>query len=110
MKSATFKLRDSNNHVLAQVSFVVQSNINKVLFNGNDTGVRWVRHIPIAFKIDTNLDDHTTSLWMDNVSIFTDVAFMSSTTNFTNVAADFGGIDSGVMGWDEIRVVRLQDN
>jgi hypothetical protein len=35
---------------------------------------------------------------------------MSSTTNFTNVAADFGGIDSGVMGWDEIRVVRLQDN
>ena len=110
MKSATFKLRDSNNHVLAQVSFVVQSNTNKVLFNGNDTGVRWVRHIPIAFKIDTNLDDHTTSLWMDNVSIFTDVAFMSSTTNFTNVAADFGGIDSGVMGWDEIRVVRLQDN
>jgi hypothetical protein len=35
---------------------------------------------------------------------------MQTTTNFTNVSADFGGIDSGVMGWDEIRVVRLQDN
>jgi hypothetical protein len=37
------------------------------------------------------------------------VAFLNTTSNFTDISADFGGIDSGVMGWDEIRVVRLQD-
>ncbi|HEX6573469.1 MAG TPA: hypothetical protein VF042_00745, partial [Gemmatimonadaceae bacterium] len=110
MKSATFKLRDSTNAVLAQVTFTVQGNVNKVLFNGKDTGVRWVRHVPLAFKITTDLTNQKSSLWIDDDSIFTDEAFMSNTHKFTNVAADFGGIDSGVMGWDDIRVVRLEDS
>lgn len=111
MKSATFKLRDSNNRILAQVSFVVQSNVNKVLFNNNiDTNVRWVRHEPLSFRIQTNLATHKMSLWIGTASIVTNVDFMNtSTSNFTSVSADFGGIDSGIMGWDEIRVVRLQD-
>jgi hypothetical protein len=110
MKAAAFKLRDSGNNVLAQVSFVVQSNINKVLFNGIDTNVRWVQHQPLSFTIDTNLDTHKAKLWIGTAQIGTEYSFMQNTTNFTNVSADFGGIDSGVMGWDEIRVVRLQDN
>lgn len=114
MKSASFKLRDSGNNVLAQVSFVVQSNTNKVLFNGSDTGARWVRHIPLYFTIDVDLDHHTASYTISNAAgaqlqTASGVSFLNTTTNFTNISADFGGIDSGVMGWDEIRVVRLQD-
>jgi hypothetical protein len=109
MKAATFKLRDGAK-VLAQVSFVVQSNQNRVLFNGSDTGVRWERYVPLSFRIQTDLTNHVARLWIGTAQIGGDVAFMDTTTNFTIVAADFGGIDSGVMGWDEIRVVRLQDN
>jgi hypothetical protein len=110
MKAASFKLRDASNKVLADVTFTVQSNTNKILFNGSDTGVRWVRHIPLSFKVDVDLVAHTASLWIDSVQRATSVAFVDNTLNFTNIAADFKGIDSGVMGWDEIRVVRLQDS
>jgi hypothetical protein len=32
-----------------------------------------------------------------------------SNPNFATISADFRGIDSGTMGWDEITVVRLRD-
>lgn len=115
MKSASFKLRDSGNNVLAQVTFTVAQNTNKVLFNGVDTNVRWVRHIPLSFTVDVNLDTHQatwsiydpTTLAITSSTVLLDFMNMS-TTNFTNISADFGGIDSGVMGWDEIHVVRLK--
>jgi hypothetical protein len=111
MKAATFKLRDSLK-VLAQVSFVVQSNTNKILFNGTPTGVLWVRSTPLAFKVRVDLVTHKASLWINGnpIATATGVDFMDNTTNFTNISADFGGIDSGVMGWDEIQVVRIQDS
>jgi hypothetical protein len=111
MKSASFKLRDSRDSVLAQVTFTVAQNANKVLFNGTDTGVRWVRHVPLSFRIRVNINagEHAASLWVQDTLKKEAVPFLNTTTNFANISADFGGIDSGVMGWDQIRVVRLED-
>ena len=111
LKEATFKLRDTDNKVLGQVTFATKSNKNIVLYNGNDTGVSWVRHEPLSFTIKVDLDAGATTAWIGTTLVANAVVFHDSqASNLANVAADFGGIDSGTMGWDEIRVVRIEDS
>jgi hypothetical protein len=111
MKAATFKLRDTGNRVLGQVTFTTKSNQNLVLYNGVDTGVRWVRHQPLSFTIKVDLDQPATTAWIGTSLVADGVGFYdSNAANFANVSADFGGIDSGIMGWDEIRVLRIEDS
>lgn len=111
MKKADFKMTASNGSVIAQVSFDVVSNQNRILFNNIDTGVRWSRYVPITFRVRIELGNDRTLLYIngDLSTPVLDTTFLQNASNFSFVAADFAGIDSGTMGWDEIVVERAQD-
>ncbi|MDO8502940.1 MAG: hypothetical protein Q7S20_13990 [Gemmatimonadaceae bacterium] len=97
MKEASFKLRDTDNKVIAQVTYTVKSNVNKILYNGLDTGIPWVQHKPNSIRIRVDLNSpRNTTLWIDGTTpVMSNVPFKESVSNFSNVAADFLGIDSG---------------
>jgi hypothetical protein len=71
-----------------------------------------VQHTPSTFKITVDLDAHTTSLTYNGspVAAATGVAYVNTNAaNLATISADFRGIDSGVVGWDEIKVSRMSD-
>lgn len=117
MKEAVFALRDSAGNDIARVTYAVRNNVNLILYNDgkNRPGIfvaNWVQHAPNHFRIRVDLDADTTSLWLDGVpvALATGVPFFNtSAANFATISADFRGIDSGIMGWDEIKVTRLSD-
>ena len=116
MKEANFVLRDNGGNDIAKVTFAVRNNVNLILYNDKKNGTvrllgNWVQYVPYQFRIQVNLDTNKTTVWFNNSSTPTwaDVPFMSSADNFSTISADFKGIDSGTMGWDEIKVTRLPD-
>jgi hypothetical protein len=124
MKEAVFALRDSNGRDIARVTYAVRNNVNVILYNDIPAtattaavpGIflgNWTQNVYDSFKIRVNLDSpRTTTLWFNGspVAAATGVGFVdTSAANFSNVAADFRGIDSGTMGWDNIKVLRLPD-
>lgn len=117
MKEANFVLRDNGGRDIAKVTFAVRNNVNLILYDDVKNGTvrqlgNWVRYVPYQFRIQVDLDTNTTIVWFNNSSTaaFTGVPFMnSSADNFSTISADFKGIDSGTMGWDNIKVTRLPD-
>ena len=117
MKEAVFVLRDSGGRDIARVTYAVRNNTKLILYNDvkNATGLtiaNWVQHVPAHFRIRVDLDANTTTLYFNGnaVSGASGVAFVNtSAANLATVSADFRGIDSGIMGWDEIQIERLPD-
>ncbi|MEO8193904.1 MAG: hypothetical protein ABI681_08625 [Gemmatimonadales bacterium] len=111
MKAAPFVLRDNEGREIARVTYSVTSSTNIITYNGGNTVLaNWVRHVPQRFRIRVNLDTKKTTLWIDDVVKVADASFVANATTFSAIAADFRGIDSGTMGWDDIKVQRLPDN
>jgi hypothetical protein len=105
MKEAKFILRSSNGSEIARVVYATKSSANTIRFNNSNTVLAaWVRHVPQHFRVRVNLDTKATTLWIDGVQKATGTF---SALNFATISADFRGIDSGTMGWDEINVERL---
>lgn len=105
MKSAAFVLRGSDGSEIAKVVYSTASNVNKITFNdSNTTLANWVRSVPQHFRIRVDLDNKTTTLWINNSE---KAQGTFAATNFATISADFRGIDSGVMGWDELMVERM---
>lgn len=112
VKGAPFVLRDNQGKEIARLSYATVSSQNQLLYNGSLIG-SWTQHVAQDFKIVVNLNNKTTSLSINGVAITaaTNVAFYNtSAANFAQIAADFRGIDSGVMGWDNVKVVRVSDH
>jgi hypothetical protein len=117
MKEAVFVLRDTGGLDIARVTYAVRNNVNLILYNDTKTSAgtfvaNWVQHVPSTFKIRVDLDAKTTSLWYngDLVDAATDVPYANThAANLATISADFRGIDSGVVGWDEIKVTRQAD-
>jgi hypothetical protein len=117
MKEAVFVLRDTGGRDIARVTYAVRNNVNLILYNDTKTTAgtfvgNWVQHTPSAFKITVDLDAHTTSLTYNGspVAAATGVAYVNTNAaNLATISADFRGIDSGVVGWDEIKVSRMSD-
>ena len=117
MKEAVFALRDSQGRDLATVTFAVRNNVNLIIYNDKQSGAskvlgNWVQNVPRHFNIQVDLNADTTTVWIDNgaTPAFSGVAFVNTNaTNFATISADFRGIDSGTMGWDNITVARLRD-
>ena len=119
MKEAVFALRDTQDKDLATVTFAVRNNVNLIIYNDKQSGAskvlgNWVQNVPVHFNIQVDLNANTTTVWIDNgaTPAFSGVPFVNTTLsnpNFATISADFRGIDSGTMGWDEITVVRLRD-
>jgi hypothetical protein len=117
MKEAVFVIRDTNGRDIARVTFAVRNNINQILYNdykghlGTLLGP-WVQNVPRHFRIQVDLDAKTTTIWFDNSSTAAVEGAAYVNTNANNLAtisADFRGIDSGTMGWDNVKVTRLAD-
>jgi hypothetical protein len=114
VKEAPFILRDNNNPAreIARLSYKTVMSSNKLYYNGAEiVGATWTTHVPQNFRIQVDLNTKKTSLWIGATQYRSNVDFYNtSAANFAQIAADFTGIDSGVMGWDEVEVVRLSDH
>jgi hypothetical protein len=117
MKEAVFVLRDSGGRDIARITYAVRNNTKLIMYNDTKQNVQtttpvgnWVQHKADKFKIRVNLDTKKTTLWFNDVEVRTDVAFVESATDLATISADFRGIDSGVMGWDDISIERQPDS
>jgi hypothetical protein len=112
VKGAPFVVRDLAGHEIARVTYLTAKNSqNKLAYNGtNLSGVTWVRNVAQNFSIIVDLNTNTTSLKIDGVTVASGKAFVSGLANdLATLGAEFSGIDSGVMGWDQIGVRRIPD-
>jgi hypothetical protein len=123
MKEAVFALRDANGRDLARVTYAVRNNVNLILYNDVPASPghaaipgtvlkNWVQHQKDSFRIRVDLNAGTTSISVNGGAFSTPVAFINpdATKTFKTISADFKGIDSGTMGWDDVIVRRVEDN
>jgi len=106
VKGAPFILSSSTGQEIARVTYSSVSSDEVLSYNGTAFG-NWSRDVTQHFEILVDLDAQTTSLTVDGVPVLSNQPFTAS--NFATISADFRGIDSGVMGWDNISVTRLAD-
>jgi hypothetical protein len=117
MKEAVFVIRDSNGRDIARVTYAVRNNVNLILYNDSkgSAGTKlgnWAQYVPRHFRIQVDLDAKTTTIWFDNSSTpaVAGAAFVNTNANnLATISADFRGIDSGTIGWDNVKVTRLAD-
>ncbi|HVF40369.1 MAG TPA: hypothetical protein VM939_10745 [Gemmatimonadaceae bacterium] len=112
MKSAPFVLRSSTGQEIARVTYSTVSSVNYLTYNAGTAAGTWVRNVGQDFEITVDLNTKKTSLKVGGTPIAgaQDVSFVSATaTNFASVRAEFSGIDSGIIGWDNVVVERLAD-
>lgn len=116
VKEAPFSLRDDTNKELVRVSFVTRSSVNEIWVNYNSkTGAgtkigTWTTHVPETFTLTVDLGAGTASVEIGSSSTVVTGGFKDSTAaNLARISFDARGIDSGITGWDDIRVQRLSD-
>src|SRR5688572_18138535 len=105
VKGAPFVLRSSTGAEIARVTYATVSSANVLSYNGVTFGT-WTRNVSDHFEIVVDLNGKRSTLKVNGDSVASDTI---TAANFASVSADFTGIDSGVMGWDEIFVRRLSD-
>lgn len=108
VKGAPFVVRDSVGREIARLTYTTAKNSqNKLTYNGQVVGA-WVRNVAQAFTITVDLDTNVTSLKIDGTTVASGKAFVDTAANdLDTFAAEFSGIDSGVMGLDKIGVRRV---
>lgn len=110
VKSAPFVVRSSTGAEIARVEYTQVASMNVLNFNGNRLDSPWVRNVKQKFDITIDLDAKTMSLSINGIPAqplakTQNIPFTA--TDVAAVQAEFTGIDSGVVGWDNINVVRL---
>jgi hypothetical protein len=119
IKEAPFVLLSASDAEIARLSYVSQSNQNRILYNGVNTGILWTQNVAQSFKIvvrlnddDASANDYTTDVYIDDMTtpVFTNRAFRSATQKtFATLGYKLDGIDAGIMAADNILVRRLPD-
>ncbi len=112
VKAAPFILRGTNGEI-ARLEYRTRSSNQELYYNGIYVG-RWVRQVPQRFVVRVDLKTKKTSLWFGAVNATPSpttpvIPFINAGANLTQLAADFRGTDSGIMGWAEIALQRLPD-
>jgi hypothetical protein len=113
VKGAPFVLRGSNGGRLATLTYKSEQNQANNLYYNGVVVASWVQNVNQSFLITADLAAKTTSLSINGVPVTgaQNVPFQDSkTTDFITVAAEFSGIDAGIVGWDNISVARLADS
>ena len=111
VKGAPFVIRDGSGRAVATLRYATVSSANQLYYNDVLVGT-WTRNVEQSFTIIVDLNANTTTLTIDNAATPTvaNAAFHDPLADgLASIAAEFNGIDSGVMGWDEIGVQRLSD-
>lgn len=111
-KSAPFVLRGSDGREIARVAYETRSSQRVLTYDGVPLSSRtWAMGVAQRFAILVNLDTKRTSLSIDGTPVpeAQNVAFVAGATNLQRVAAEFFGIDAGIVGWDDVSVVRQPD-
>ncbi len=111
VKGAPFVLRDNAAREIARLSYRTIPGGNQLVYNDVVVG-SWARNVAQSFTINVNLNNKTTTLSIGGVpvAVATGIAFVNpAAANLYTLAAEFNGIDSGVMGWDDIAVQRVSD-
>jgi hypothetical protein len=115
VKEAPFTLRDASGVQLARLSFVTISSQNRLYYNyngKNSTGIdvgSWTRDEPLSFKFVVDLDANTVDLYVGTSTIAAASSSIGATAGLATISFEAVGIDSGIMGWDDIHVQRLSD-
>jgi hypothetical protein len=79
-------------------------------YNNVTLPVSWLQSVAQSFEIVVDLGSKTTSLRIDGspVAGFQNVPFVNpAANNVGTVAAEFSGIDAGVLGWDNISITKV---
>lgn len=116
-KGAPFVLRSADSLVIAVLSYVTVPagnflSYNGTLLDGTNSTVRvpWVTNKSQRIQICVSPSSHRTGLLVDGQPIVKNAPFVTSTAGqVAYVAAEFSGIDSGIMGWDNISILRQSD-
>jgi hypothetical protein len=98
-------IRDSQSRMIADLMYWPNGVIG---FNGMPIlGLFWTAHRADSFRVDVNLDNHTTSLYVNTVLTLSNVPFHQPTaSNVRQVAFELGGATAQSFAWDDIMVVR----
>ncbi|HEU4564462.1 MAG TPA: hypothetical protein VFS05_07435 [Gemmatimonadaceae bacterium] len=128
VKSAPFVIRssprlstpaDTVGDTIAVVAYTSKSSANRITFttaSGAIVATTWTKDVWQRFVVDVDLNARTVTLTVLSQNGQTVLAqkgpygFVSSNAkNLRRIAAEFSGIDAGVVGWDDIDVTRLAD-
>jgi hypothetical protein len=108
-KDAPIVIRDAAGREIARLSFVRKSSRNELRYNGNRVGT-WTQSAHQLVEITVNLDTKKTTLRVNGVVLVSNANFVNTqASSLARVAAEFSGIDAGVVGWDDITVTRQPD-
>lgn len=110
VKGAPFVVSDGAGNPVASLTYATVSSRNVVLYNGVEVGT-WVRNVSQNFQfiVNLNVTPGTTTLYINGTPAGSKNFLTGSAKNIASFAADFDGIDSGVMGLDNIGVQRMSD-
>jgi hypothetical protein len=111
VKSAPFILRATDGTEIARVTYKSVQSTSPLFYNDGTTPVgAWVQHVSQHFRIVVNFYTRTTTLYIDDMTTPVATGTLSTAVhNIGRIAAEFSGIDSGTMGWDNITIERQVD-
>ena len=108
-KDAPIVIRDAAGREIARLSIATQGSQKRLRYNGSNVG-SWTQSEHQLVEITVNLDTKKTSLRVDNVALVSNANFVNNqASSLARVAAEFTGIDAGIVGWDDITVTRQPD-
>ncbi|HZI29931.1 MAG TPA: hypothetical protein VFD64_17300 [Gemmatimonadaceae bacterium] len=120
VKEAPFVVQSATGVEIARLSYVTQSSVNRLMYNGQEVGSGWTRNVAQHFRITVNLTTSagptfTTTLAIRNsagayINVAGPVAFTNSATSVAKFGYVLSGIDAGVIGVDNLLMRRLTDN
>jgi hypothetical protein len=108
-KNAPIVIRTSGGSEIARLAYSRETSFNRLRYNGAIVGA-WTRNVAQNFRIELDFGQARTSKLYINNTLVATVPLGSGATDLSKIQAEFSGIDSGIVGWDNITIDRLPDN
>lgn len=112
VKEAPFLVVDGGGDVLAKVAYRTVSSQPKLYFNDQDANCAWAVNEKQDFVLTIDFTTRKTSLAISACAASGDVDFVQGNRvgDLARVGWFLTGIDAGIVGFDNLRVIRLPDN
>lgn len=110
VKEAPFLLRDGAGREIARLSYRSVSNESRLYFNGSPTGCFWTTGVAQDFTITVDFDNDQTWVAIGGCGSTAPEDFANkNAASLVRLGWVMSGIDAGIVGWDDIQVIRLAD-